>query len=100
MPASEKDVAKDNEQGVVPVPADGENHSLLLTIAGLSLPPPELCLVAVAFAVCSACVASPGAEVACMHECYMFMQYLDRMHRCLNVKCSGRPLSELPCATQ
>ena len=48
MPASEKDVAKDNGQGVVPVPADGENHNLLLTITGLSHPPPKLCLVAVA----------------------------------------------------
>ena len=45
MPASEKDVAKDNEQGVVPVPADGENHSLLLTITGLSHPPPNSVLL-------------------------------------------------------
>ena len=66
MPASEKDVAKDNEQGVVPVPADGENHSLLLTITGLSHPPPRT-LSCCGRLCCVFCVCGEPWCGGCLH---------------------------------
>ena len=65
MPASEKDAAKDKEQGVVPVPADGENHSLLLTITGIP-PPPKLCLVC-GRPGCVFCVCGEPSCGGCLH---------------------------------